>query len=54
MAATPVFLLENPMDEEPGGLQPTGSQTLGHNWMANTFTFSLSMHLIGLPWWLSW
>ena len=24
--------LENPMDEEPGGLQSIGSQRVGHNW----------------------
>ena len=25
--------------EEPGGLQSMGSQTVGHNWATNTFTF---------------
>ena len=24
--------------EEPGGLQSTGSQTVRHNWVTNTFT----------------
>ena len=27
--------------EEPGGLQPMGSQRVGHNWVSNTFTFHL-------------
>ena len=28
-----------PWTEEPGGLQPTGSQRVGHNLTTNTFTF---------------
>ena len=28
-----------PWTEEPGGLQSTGSQRLGHDWATNTFTF---------------
>ena len=32
MQPTPVFLSEeSPWTEEPGGLQPTGSQRVGHN-----------------------
>ena len=30
--------LENPMGRGPGGLQPTGSQGVGHDWVTNTFT----------------
>ena len=30
-----------PWAEEPGGLQSMGSQRAGHEWVANTFTFSL-------------
>ena len=33
----PTFSLENSM--EPGGLQSTQSQRVGHDWAANTFTF---------------
>ena len=29
--------LENPRTEEPGGLQSTGSQRVGHDWANNTF-----------------
>ena len=36
--------------EEPGELQSTGSQKLGHDWAANTFTFS---HKIDLDWTIS-
>ena len=28
-----------PWTEEPGGLQPMGSQRVGHDWATNTFTF---------------
>ena len=38
---TPVLLLENPMDREPGGLQPMGSRSVGHN-RATSLSFSLS------------
>ena len=31
MATTPVFCLENPMDEEPGGLQCRGSHRVEHD-----------------------
>ena len=31
-----------PWTEEPGGLQSTGLQRVGHDWMTNTFTFPLS------------
>ena len=34
---TPVFLLENSRDREPGGLQSMGSQRVGHDW-AHTHT----------------
>ena len=30
--------LENPVDRGPGGLQPTGSQRVGHNWSDFTHT----------------
>ena len=29
-----------PRKEEPGGLQSTGLQRVGHDWATNTFTFS--------------
>ena len=29
-----IFAWEIPWTEEPGGLQPIGSQTVGHNWSA--------------------
>ena len=29
-----------PWTEEPGGLQSTGSQRVGHNWATKTFTFT--------------
>ena len=32
--------LENPMEEEPGGIQSMGLQRVGHDWAPNTFTFS--------------
>jgi hypothetical protein len=31
--------LENPMDEEPGGLWSMGLQRVGQDWANNTFTF---------------
>ena len=37
--------LENPMDEEPGGLQSTGSQRICHMWVTH-FHFSLFSVLI--------
>ena len=38
---TPVFLTWRiPGTEEPGGLHSTASQTVGHNWVTNTFTKS--------------
>ena len=40
---TPVFLLgEFHGQEEPGGLQSTGSQKVGHDRAINTFTFAPS------------
>ena len=35
---TLVFLLENPMDREPGGLQSMGLQRVGHDGVTNTHT----------------
>ena len=35
---TLIFLLENPMDREPGGLQSMGSQRVGHDGATNTHT----------------
>ena len=44
---TPVSLpRESPWTEEPGGLQFMGLQTVGHNWVTNTLTFTLSLHHI--------
>ena len=37
--ATHSSSLENPVDEEPGGLQSVGSQRVGHNW-ATSLSFS--------------
>ena len=34
--------LENPMDKEPGGLQPMGSQRVGHDW-ATSLHFMLGI-----------
>ena len=37
---TPVFLLgESPWIEESGGLQSTGSQRVGHNWMTKPISY---------------
>ena len=33
--------LENPWTEKPGRLQSMGSQRIGHDWVTNTFTFTL-------------
>ena len=30
-----------PWTEEPGGLQPIGSQRVGHNWATNTHTYNI-------------
>ena len=40
--ATPSSILawRVPRTEEPGGLQSTGSQRVGHDWVTNTFTFA--------------
>ena len=35
-----------PWTEEPGGLQSMGEQRVRHNWVINTFTFSLHMQLL--------
>ena len=32
-----------PWTEEPGGLQSTGSQRVGHDWTTNTFYFKWSL-----------
>ena len=34
--------LENPIDKKPGGLQPTGSQRVGHDWATNNITTAIS------------
>ena len=34
-----IFAWRIPWTEEPGGLQSTGSQWVGHHWEANSFTF---------------
>ena len=35
-----ILAWEIPWTEEPGGLQPMGSQRVRYNWAANTFTVS--------------
>ena len=37
---------ESPWTEEPGGLQSTGLQRVGHGWVTNTFTLLLKLHLL--------
>ena len=42
MATSPVFLpREVPWTEEPGSLQPMGSQRVGDDWATNTHTYSI-------------
>ena len=36
-----ILALRIPWAEEPGRLQSTGSQRVGHDWVTNTFTFIL-------------
>ena len=36
-----ILAWEAPWTEEPGGLQSTGLQRVGHNWVTNTFTFKV-------------
>ena len=38
-----------PRTEEPGRIQSMGSQRVGHNWAANTFTFPTTSGLSGCP-----
>ena len=38
--------LENSTDRRPGGPQSMGSQRAGHDWVTNTFRFSLAVHLV--------
>ena len=38
-----------PWTEEPGRLQSMGSQRVGHNWAANTFTFFHGINRYKLP-----
>ena len=38
-----------PWTEEPGGLQFTGSQRVGHNWVTSLFTFYLPAEPPGKP-----
>ena len=45
--------LENPMDEESGGLHSMGSQRVWHHWVANTFTFNSDWRL-NRSCWQSW
>ena len=37
-----ILAWESPWTEEPGGLQSSGWQRAGHNWVTNCFTFMLS------------
>ena len=41
--------LENPWREEPGRLQSTGSQRVGHDW-ATSLSLSLGDQVLSLPW----
>ena len=43
--------LENPMAEEPGGLQSMGSQNVIHDWAINTFTFFEVWHKKSMSSW---
>ena len=38
-----------PQTEEPGGLQPMGSQRVRHDWVTSTFTFTFIFHLFPVP-----
>ena len=40
-----------PWTEEPGGLQSTGSQRVGHNWVTNTFFFLPISQSCKVPFW---
>ena len=47
---TPVFLPgESPWTEEPGRLQPTGSQRAGHDWMTKHNTAELVYNVVFIP-----
>ena len=39
-----ILAWEIPWTEKPSGLQSKGSQRIRHDWMTNTFTFSLFLH----------
>ena len=41
-----------PWIEEPGRLQSTGSQRVGHDWVTNTFTFKSYQMLCSLKFWI--
>ena len=44
-----------PWTEEPGGLQPMGSQRTGHNWVTNTFTLHLkALFAAQADRWIEW
>ena len=45
-----VLAWEIPWTEEPSGLQSMGSQTVGHDWPTNTFTFQVLSTLITFRW----
>ena len=48
------FIIFSFLTEEPGGLQSTGSQRVGHNWATNTRGVLHYLTLLsGLLWWLS-
>ena len=52
---TPVFLPgESPWTEEPGGLQSTGSQRVGHEWVTSTARHSRSCGRMSFVVALSW
>ena len=45
-AHSSILAQEIPWTEEPGGLQSTGSQRVGHNWATSLKIFTLQLLLI--------
>ena len=48
MQPTPYPCLENSMNREPGRLQSTRSQKVGHNWATNAYTRAIHCRKISL------
>ena len=46
-----ILAWRTPWTEEPGGLQPTGSQRVGHDWATNPFTRAINIFTIFLSLW---